>query len=103
MSGALYFAEHHTAQQLLVTAVIRLYQTGSVETLVPTLSYSVLTLELLQSTKLATVMPAEDGGGDGSQVRMDPTLGGVKYTSHYLFPLRLPSAAGGTLHLAEGT
>lgn len=73
LSGALYFAEHHAAQQLLIAVVIRLYQTGSVETLVPVLSHSALIPELLQSTELATVMPAEDDGGDGRQVRTDPS------------------------------
>lgn len=72
--------EHHTAQQFLFTAVSRLYQTGSVETLVPALSHSVLTPELLQSTELAIGMSAEDG--DGRQVRMDPILGGAEYTGH---------------------
>lgn len=84
LSGALCFAEHRTAQQLFVTVVIRLYQTGSVETLVPMLSHSGLTPEILQSTELAMVMPAEVDGSDGRQVRMDPTLAGVKYTSHHL-------------------
>lgn len=55
-SGALYLAEHHTTQQLLVTAVIRLYQTSSVETLVPALPCSAVTPELFQSTELAAVM-----------------------------------------------
>ena len=86
MSGALYFAEYHTAQQLLVAVVIRLYQNGSVETLVPALSHSALTPEFLQSTELAIVMPADDDSGDGRWVRMDPTLGGVKYTGHCLSP-----------------
>jgi len=44
-------------------------------------------------------MPAEDDGGNGRQVRVDPTLGGVKYTSPLLL-LRLCSMAGGTLCLA---
>lgn len=74
MSGALYFAEHRTAQQLFVAVVIRLYQTGSVETVVLAFFHSALNLELLQSNELATMMPAEDNSADGRPVMVDPTL-----------------------------
>lgn len=84
MSGALYFAERRTAQQLLLTVVIRFYETGSVETVVLAFFHSALNLDLLQSTELATVMPAEDNSADGRPVRVDPTLGGAKYTSYCL-------------------
>lgn len=61
LSGAPYFAEHHTTQQLLVAAVNPLYQTVSVGTLLLVLSFSALTPELLQRPELATVMLPWDG------------------------------------------
>lgn len=99
-SEALYLAEHHTTQQLLVTAVIRLYQTGSVEILVPALPHSAVTPELLQSTEFFIVIPGEESGSGGRQVRMGHTLGGVKTHQSAPLLLWLPSLVAGALYVA---